>query len=105
MVRLLCAALALCALVLAPVGVSLSHPPAEAALAPDLHAHDHGTAQVHADDPAAGHDASDHDQQVRLLSTRHVADPVPGRDGVALTGPIAPPSAIREGPRRPPRLA
>jgi hypothetical protein len=102
-VRLLCVALALCAVLLAPMGVSLSHPQAGTAVAADLHAP--GKGHVHAETRVAGHDASDHDQPVRLLPARAAAGPDAGRDGVAPTGRVAAASTIREGPRRPPRLA
>jgi hypothetical protein len=102
-VRLLCAALALCAVVLAPMGVNLLHSPAGIAVAADLHAP--GKGHVHAETRVAGHDASDHDQPVRLQPARATDDAVPGHDSVAPTGRIAAPGTIREGPRRPPRLA
>lgn len=106
MVRLLCVALVLCAVVLAPVGVRLAHPPAAMAVAADLHVHgsDHLMGRVHAGDLAGGHDASDHEQQIRLHPARASADPVPGRDRVVPAGRTPAPSAIREGPRRPPRF-
>jgi hypothetical protein len=111
--RLLCAAFVLCAIVLAPAGVRLAHSPAAMVAAADLHVHghdhrhgpDHPIGQVQSGDPAGGHDASDHEQQVRLHPARASADPVPGGDGVAPSSDIATPDAIRDGPRRPPRLA
>jgi hypothetical protein len=105
-VRLLCATLVLCALVFVPVAMGLAHPPLAATPDADAHAHahDYGAAYAHGDMPAAGHDLSDHDQPVRLLPVLAAGSPAAGRDRVAPADRFTPPGAIRDGPRRPPRL-
>lgn len=95
--------LALLALICAPVIVSLTHSPA-AAMATEVetrHGHAHGETRESLS--VGGHDASDHEHQVTALSIRPARIGAPVLAGFERGGGQVASSAIREGPRRPPR--
>jgi len=111
-----CAWLVVCALFLAPVIVSLTHPTTTNGAETQSAAHGHSHAIFDVDAPQAPygtigpnlfstHDASDHEHQIlgHLPPSGETATP----DGARLSPPAKSlrAGAARDGPRRPPRLA
>ncbi len=95
--------LTILALLLAPVIVNLTHLPVAITTADDLaaHGHSHGDAD---EGLVASHDATDHEHQLQGLIHR-AGDNAAFRETAGSPSKVPMRSgAIREGPRRPPRL-
>lgn len=101
--RMTFAWLIVCALFSAPVIVNLTHSPADIMTTEGTALHGHSHADI-SGDLFPGHDATDHEHQFQGLL------PQAGNKKASDGGPIAPDraallsGAVREGPRRPPRI-
>jgi hypothetical protein len=101
--RMTFAWLIVCALFMAPVIVNLTHSPADIMTAEGTALHGHSHADI-GGNLFPGHDATDHEHQFQGLLP-HAGDKTASDGGHIAPGRAALLSgAIREGPRRPPRI-